>query len=62
MDDKQFEALEQRIAAGEALPVLEQFLHRQETQRRNAKPNALQQRSIDKAKNPLLAPRKWRRC
>ncbi len=59
MDSKQFEQLEQRIAAGETLTVVEQFLHRAEVRHRAEKPNPLQQQNIDRAKNPLLEPAPW---
>ncbi len=54
MNDREYKALAAQMDQGKELPLVDKFLFEMETKRRDAKPNALQQQSIDRQKNPLL--------
>lgn len=59
MTDAEYQALAQSVEKGEDIPLIDQYLFEQEQQRRQAKPNVLQQMAEARAKNRLLEPKKW---
>jgi len=58
VNDREYKELAAQVEQGKQLPLVDKFLFEMETKRREAKPNPLQQQAIDRAKNPLLEPRK----
>ncbi len=54
MNDREYEELVLQVEQGMELPLVDQFLFEMESKRRDAKPSALQQQSIDRQTNPLL--------